>query len=193
MDLIFPHPTHAEDQPVSHLILTTHVLHRGFQTGAFVGALTGTIRSVFGLLYSRPPSSSSSANRNQIKFAINGAKSHGISPLTRTIIRSTGVGGLVGAGLMGVWVPYKMAGCELIEWQDRAWALLENKGQNDIDRCSVGGGLLGVGATMLLRSSSPALPGIWKMVLGGAGGGSVLGVIGYIGWRLGVRNGERLE
>lgn len=38
MSRLFPHPPYAEDQPLSHTILYTHVLTRGIQAGTLIGA-----------------------------------------------------------------------------------------------------------------------------------------------------------
>jgi hypothetical protein len=36
MSRFVPYTDYAKDKPVSHIILTTHVMYRGFQTGAVV-------------------------------------------------------------------------------------------------------------------------------------------------------------
>ncbi|VUC22667.1 unnamed protein product, partial [Clonostachys rosea] len=46
MSRFFPHPPYAEDQPLYHTILTTHVLTRGLTTGSIIGSLITASRQV---------------------------------------------------------------------------------------------------------------------------------------------------
>ena len=92
MSLAFPHTFYAEDQPLSAVILTTHVLDRGFQSGAFLGLFYGAGRSIF----------SRGATNNPAFFGI-------------PLLRSAGVGGAVGIGLMVVGLPIRMWGREEIK------------------------------------------------------------------------------
>lgn len=104
------HPPHAEDQPYAHLILTTHVFDRGFQAGSVLGVAVGIVRA----LRSRNPYLS----------------------VASIITRSTGSAAFLGSCAMTIVLPIRMAGKERIEWQDRAWRLLENKGQVEVDTWS---------------------------------------------------------
>jgi hypothetical protein len=77
MSRFVPYTDYAKDKPVSHTILTTHVMYRGFQTGAVV--------------------------EHSLKFAISLSK----KPTTlrnETVpaitLRSTGIGALAGTALM---------------------------------------------------------------------------------------------
>lgn len=81
-----------------------------------------------------------------------------------------------------------MWGREEIEWQDRSWRLLENKGQLETDDWTYGGMLAGLAATALLRR-----PVGWAAALGSVGAGSVAGTLGYMGWRYGVHGGKHQE
>lgn len=77
-----------------------------------------------------------------------------------------------------------MWGREKIEWQDRAWRLLENKGQVECDDFAAGGAVVGLlGAGWGMRGVGLG----WRGVVGGAGVGSLVGVMGYMGWRYGVK------
>jgi hypothetical protein len=159
MSRFFPHPPYAEDQPFSKTILTTHVLHRGFTAGALVGPLIGLPYYYF---------SKSSVPRT----------------LSSTIFRSAGVGTVVGTGLLSIGLAARMRDKEPIEWSDRSWRLLENKGQVEVDDWSCGGAIMGAAATVAARTNMG-----WRGLLGGAGLGSLVGVGGYMVWRHGVNGG----
>lgn len=161
MTTLFPHTPYAEEQPLSHTILITHVLDRGFQTGAVFGSLYGAARHA----YVRRTTSS----------------------ITAPILRSAGVGGVIGIALSALATGIRMWGREKIEWQDRAWRLLENKGQVECDTFATEGAVAGVAAVAWrhgVRTTG------WRTIAGGAGLGSLVGVIGYMGWRYGVKGGK---
>ena len=80
-----------------------------------------------------------------------------------------------------------MWGREEIEWKDRSWRLLENKGQVECDDWTYPGMVAGLAG--VLGSGSGRAMG-WRGVVGGAGLGSVLGMVGYMGWRYGVKGGR---
>ncbi|CAH0017670.1 unnamed protein product, partial [Clonostachys rhizophaga] len=77
MSRFFPHPPYAEDQPLHHTILTTHVLTRGFTAGAIVGSLLSASRHVL-----------SPARRQQP-----------VARLLPRLLASSSTGALVGVGL----------------------------------------------------------------------------------------------
>jgi hypothetical protein len=158
MSRFFPHTAYAEDQPFSHTILATHVLTRGFQAGAVMGPLVALPQYLI-----RKPT----------------------LPLAPTLLRSIGVGSLVGTGLLTVGLTARMWDKEPIEWADRSWRLLENKGQVEVDDWSYGGAVLGAGAATLARSNMG-----WRGILGGTGLGSIAGVGGYMVYRYGIRGGK---
>ncbi|MCJ1290604.1 hypothetical protein MMC34_002144 [Xylographa carneopallida] len=133
MSHLFPHTPYAEDQPLAHTILTTHVLFRGFQSGAAVGLLLGSARHSLSLL------------RQRRSPSLLYTPSHLTFP-PATIVRSTALGAVVGTVLMAVALPGRMWGREDIEWRDRSWRLLENKGQKEVDAWGVLGA--GVGAVV---------------------------------------------
>ncbi|MCJ1256292.1 hypothetical protein MMC24_004113 [Lignoscripta atroalba] len=169
MSRYFPHSDYAEDQPFFKTLLTAHVLYRGFQSGSMLGIVAGTTRSL---------------------LLLRGSTLAAIGPLVRaTIERSAGVGGVMGTGLLAVSLTARMWGREEIEWRDRSWRLLENQGQMEVDDWSLAGAVLGaVAVTMSTRRGELRR---WRRVVGGAGIGSMAGVMGYMAWRYGVRGGKR--
>ncbi|KAL2059950.1 hypothetical protein VTL71DRAFT_10105 [Oculimacula yallundae] len=166
MSRLFPHPPYAEDQPLSTSILTTHVLTRGIQVGSLAGTFAGT--SLLALRHfsvlSRPKLRSSART---------------------TLLRSTGVGALTGFALLAIGLRIQMYGKEDIEWKDRSWRLLENKGQLECDDWTYPAMLAG-GLAAMTRARVWG----WRGVLGGVGAGSLLGMAGSIGWRHGVKGGK---
>jgi hypothetical protein len=157
MSRFFPQAEYAEDQPYAHTILTTHVLTRGFQAGSLVSLPIAGALSFY-------------RHRNPLPRP----------SFTTTLLRSTGRGAVIGTGLLGVALVRRMWGREEIEWQDRSWRLLGNKGQVECDDWTYGGMAAGlVGGVKGLRG-----------VIGGLGIGSVVGMVGYMGWRYGIRGGE---
>ena len=159
--VFLPHPAYAEDQHLSRLILGTHVLSRGFQTGALFGSLVGTARHLY-------------THRTT-------------TALLPTLLRSSGTGGAIGVALMVVGLEARMWGREEIEWQDRSWRLLENKGQVECDTFSALGAVAGTG---IVAARTGIRQAGWKMLVGGGGVGGLLGVVGYMGWRYGVKGGK---
>jgi hypothetical protein len=158
MSRFFPHAAYAEDQPYGHTILTAHVLSRGFAVGSGVGLVSSLIRHYF-----RPTPS-----------------------LRLSLLRGSGNGALIGTGLLAVALVGRMRGREEIEWKDRSWRLLWNRGQVEVDDWWIGGaglGAVGVAARRELRALG------WRGAVGGAGLGSLLGMLGHAGWRYGIKGG----
>lgn len=184
MSHLWPHPAYAEDQPHALAILTTHVLYRGFQTGAIVGPLVGAARHyALPLVFSRKAVPSSSSSPAPPSASI--ARTRPRPPLL--LLRSTGTGAVWGLAIGAAMVPGRMWGRGEIEWKDRAWRLLENKGQVEVDGWgAVGVALGGVGVGVLGRRSGWS----WRMRVGGLGMGSTVGVLGYMVWRHGVNGGK---
>lgn len=75
----------------------------------------------------------------------------------------------------------RMYGREEIEWKDRSWRLLENKNQNQTDEWSaagmVGGAVVGAAVGRSVGVAS------WRAAMGGAGAGSVFGVVVMAAWK----------
>ncbi|KAH0497779.1 hypothetical protein TgHK011_005064 [Trichoderma gracile] len=171
MSRLFPHTPYAEDQPLPHLILTTHVLTRALTTGSIIGlTLTSLRQSIPSLRRPSPP------------FP---------EQLLLSVTRST----VITTAIVGVGLAARMWGREPIEWQDRSWRLLENRGQLELDDWTysgMGAALLATGAMRLRGGGGPARLG-WRGVAGAAGMGSVGGMIGYMAWRYGVNGGKFVE
>ncbi|EME79684.1 uncharacterized protein MYCFIDRAFT_37873 [Pseudocercospora fijiensis CIRAD86] len=167
MSRFFPHTPYAEEQPYSHTLLYSHVLYRGFQTGTTLGLGSVAIQSAYGCVRGR-------------------------SSIARAaILPITGRWALVTTALMVPATYGRMYGREEIEWRDRSWRLLENKGQVETDDWSLIGTV--VGAMAALRQSTVKVTGMRRAmrVAGGAGVGSMVGVAGYMAWRYGVHGGKR--
>lgn len=167
MSPIWTHPPYAEDQLHSTPILITHVLFRGFQTGAMIGPALGSLRYALPLIRTTSPARAS---------------------LVSVLLRSTGTGAVVGTVLAGVGLVSRMWGREEIEWKDRAWRLLENRGQVEVDKWSVVGVVLG-GMEWVWRTGGVG-GGRWRRRIGSLGMGSTAGVLGYMVWRHGVHGGK---
>jgi len=161
MSRFFPHTEYAEDQPWARTVLTYHVLDRGFQSGAFFGLVVGSVRSLF--RHSRP--------------------------FQTILLGSTGYGAIIGTALMIPGLPGYMASKTDIEWKDRSWRLLENEGQTQVDDWSNAG--LVVGTLAAARSPAVRQAGRLSVVklTGGAAIGNLVGVMGYMVWRYGMKGG----
>jgi len=166
MSILWPHPPYAEDQPHTTAILTTHVLLRGFQLGAAVGPIAAPIRYRILRRAPSPP------------------------PFLPTLLHTTSSSAFVGTGILALALVGRMWGREDIEWKDRAWRLLENEGQVEVDTWSGVGMVGGAAATVGVGRRYGLVRG-FRDVVGGAGLGGVAGVLGYVGWRYGIRGGER--
>ena len=161
MSRFFLHTEYAEDQPYARTILTTHVLDRGFQSGAVIGLGIGAVRSLV---------------RRQ--------------PIATAILRSTGLGAIIGTALMIPGLPFYMWNTSDIEWQDRSWRLLENEGQKEVDDWTSVGFVGGALATARSEAFRQARSGRWLKLIGGTAVGELLGVAGYMVWRYGVHGGK---
>ena len=80
-----------------------------------------------------------------------------------------------------------MWGREEIEWKDRSWRLLENKGQLEVDTWSAAG--VGAGTIALVTSSWGRGAG-WRVQVGSCGMGATVGMLGYMIWRHGIKGGK---
>ena len=174
------HTEYAEDQPYARTILTGHVLHRGFQTGVFVGTFITIIRSSVAI--ARGTTSIAALNTFFLP----------------QLQRSAGIVGLCSFGALGLALMGKMRNAEEIEWKDRTWRLLENEGQVECDKWAVAGSMLGVGALgyaavkghfPIAALQNKATP--WLRIVGSAGLGNAAGVIGYLVWRKAVRGNKK--
>lgn len=160
MTSLFPHPPYAEDQPSSHAILYLHVIRASAMTATFLSVpLTGLSVLISRLRQQPAPPT---------------------TLLTRLLVNSAR-GVVVGtvAGAVMTWG--RMRGREEVEWQDRSWRLLENKGEVDTDWETVAGTGVGAvaGAVAARRGVVPV--GVGRAALGGAGMGLGSGVLFMVG------------
>jgi len=181
MSRFYPHTEYPEDQPFSRTILTVHVLSRGYLVGSMIGFGVGTTAHLAALYKSRHASSSDSP----------------ISPLSRPLslrlLRSAGLGAFIGLAVLSVGLPAQMYAKEDIEWKDRSWRLLENKGQVETDDWIGVGALAGLGGVL-----SPAVAkkygGLhvlgWRGVIGGAALGTLGGAAGQLLYRQWYKGGK---
>ncbi|QYS95055.1 hypothetical protein H0G86_002370 [Trichoderma simmonsii] len=170
MSRYFPHTPYAEDQPLSHVILTTHVLTRAVTAGSIIGLVLTSVRQSIPSL--RRP-----------------------GPLSEKLLLSATRSTIITTAIVGVGLTARMWGREPIEWQDRSWRLLENRGQLETDDWTyggMGGALLATGLMGVRGAGGPAKLG-WRGVAGAAGIGSVGGMIGYMAWRYGINGGKFVE
>ncbi|KAF6819165.1 hypothetical protein CSOJ01_01550 [Colletotrichum sojae] len=186
MSRYFPHPPYAEDQPLSHTILTVHVLGRGYTTGAVVGL--GAL-SVGGL--NKRIRGAGAAKTTTATIASSAAATTLRTTGVHRVLRSTGTASLIGMTLMGLALAGRMQGREDIEWRDRSWRLLANEGQVETDDWTVGGTVAGLVGLGVWRQAGGAAAGAGvRVVAGAAGVGSVVGTVGYLAWRYGVHKGR---
>ena len=155
MSRYFPHTAYAEDQPLLHAILTTHVLTRGVTTSTVVGLVATSARQLVRRGGPRP-----------------------------SLVHVSATSILVGVPLTAVALAARMYGRQPIEWHDRSWRLMENKGQLETDDWTYGG--MAAGAVVAAARVGFA----WRTLLGGAGLGSVVGTLGYLAWRHGLNGGK---
>ncbi|KAB8338943.1 hypothetical protein FH972_021883 [Carpinus fangiana] len=182
--------SYAEDQPLPKLILTSHVLHRGFQAGAFVGLLVGTARpSVSFLLTSSASRTQNVSSPGSPKLAPTNPSPQTprvkLLPSTNSLLKGSARGAITGTAFLSVGLTARMWGREEVEWADRSWRLLHNEGQVEVDDWSFIATAFGAlfGATRV----GPKI----MMTIGGAALGNVAGVVGYMGWRYGMMGGSR--
>ncbi|KXT07507.1 hypothetical protein AC579_2172 [Pseudocercospora musae] len=161
MSRFFPHAAYAEEQPYPHALLYSHVLYRGFQTGATLGLGSVALQSAYG------------------------------SVPRAAILPITGRWALITTTLMVPATHGRMYGREEIEWKDRSWRLLENEGQVETDDWSLVGTLAGAAASLRRSAVEETGGTRVLRVAGGAGVGSMIGVAGYMLWRYGVHGGKR--
>ncbi|KAF2017317.1 hypothetical protein BU24DRAFT_420356 [Aaosphaeria arxii CBS 175.79] len=156
MTSLFPHAAYAEDQVSSHAILYLHVTRAAAMMGSFISLITA------------PTSLLASRYRHKTPFTFT-------TLVPRLFTHSAR--GIVLGSVAGVLMTYgRMRGKEEIEWQDRTWRLLENKGEVATDWWVFDGAAAGavVGALGVRRGRIPV--GLSTGVLGGAGIGSSAGV-----------------
>lgn len=160
MTSIFPHPQYAEDQPNARVILYLHVMRASAMTFSFLSLPYTGISLLRSRLRKQPMTTTTALSR---------------------VLLNSGRGLVLGtvAGAAMTWG--RMRGREEVEWQDRSWRLLENKGEVQTDWETIGatgvGALAGVAAA---RRGAVLIP-VRRAALGGAGLGLGSGVLFMIG------------
>lgn len=195
MSQFFPHAQYAEDQPYSRTILTGHVLSRGFIIGAGAGVGFGGLAHLVSRFAARKvpsPSAphvaaSSTAGEFLADYPLN-------RPTSLKLLHSAGYGSFLGVLALTFGLTYLMRGKDDIEWKDRSWRLLENKGQVGMDNWIFGGSLAGAGlvASPPVAKRYGGIAGLgWRGVVGGAAVGSLAGLAGFVGTKLGSKGEKR--
>jgi hypothetical protein len=160
MTSLFTHTPYAEDQPNSHAILYLHVMRASAMSFTFISLFQFPI-SVIRARRSATPIPTSTLVASTLKIS-------GRSLIVGTL-----------AGVAMTWG--RMRGREEIEWQDRSWRILENKGEVHTDWMSLGGASAGavVGLAAARRGRIPGT--VSNAALGGAGVGMASGIPFMIG------------
>ena len=166
MSRFWPQAAYAEDQPYYKAILQTHVMYRGFQVGAITGTAAGLAHSA--ILW-----------RNSATPVV----------MRATMLSYIGIGAILSTVLCAVATPVLMRSREEIEWRDRSWRLLQNKGQVAVDDWSLAGSIVGAAAVAARKEAGKQLG--WKRFMGGVGLGNMAGIVGYMAWR-GLSKGEEV-
>ncbi|EFY91788.1 hypothetical protein MAC_02073 [Metarhizium acridum CQMa 102] len=110
--------------------------------------------------------------------------------VSHRILRASSAGALWGLGVGAAVVAGRMYGREPVEWQDRSWRLLENRGQLEMDDWTY----LGMGSGVAAAWATGSLKGLGgRGVLGAVGAGGVVGGLAWAGWRFGVNGGRFKE
>ncbi|KAK6537807.1 hypothetical protein TWF694_010712 [Orbilia ellipsospora] len=163
LNALYPTSDYAEEQPLGHFILTTHVVHRTLPIGAFI--------------------SSAIPLTSKFIFRRAAAQAH---PAPMLLLRSNSTGFFV-SSIIGLGMTFgRMNGREDIEWKDRSWRLLRNKGQTELDDFSAAGLVLGSVVGAVQRGPLP----LWRGVLGGAGLGTLAGTLVFAAWKLSTSKKE---
>lgn len=162
---------YAEDQPHSRTILHTHVLHRALTTAPLLSLpLNLSLRA-----YARK------------RFP--GAPVANL-PFLTSLTRTTGIVSVFVMGALEIALLARMKGKEEVEWQDRSWRLLGNRGQQEMDLWGYAGGVGGGVGWVVLRKVRPVGWGGWKAGVGSVGLGNFVGCLGEMGWRAGWKGGR---
>ncbi|KAF2873066.1 hypothetical protein BDV95DRAFT_568697 [Massariosphaeria phaeospora] len=156
MTSLFPHAPYAEDQSRAHEILYLHVIRAAAMMGSGIAMLTAPVS----LLVSR--------YRHNTPFD---------QPtfIPRLLIHA-GRGIVIGSVLGGLMTWGRMRGKEEIEWQDRSWRILENKGEVNTDWWTIDGAAIGAVAGVFLARGGRLPMSVTRSAVGGAGIGMNAGV-----------------
>ncbi|KAH7074941.1 hypothetical protein BKA63DRAFT_514030 [Paraphoma chrysanthemicola] len=160
MTSLFPHTAYAEDQPNGHAILYLHVMRASAMSFSFIS-------------FFRFPVSLLNARYRKLPIDMRA--------ITARTLQSSGHALVIGsvAGALMTWG--RMRGKEEIEYQDRAWRILENKGEGKTDWAVMGGAGAGAIAGLLAARRGVIPVSVGSAVLGGMGAGASIGVPFMIG------------
>lgn len=155
MTSLFPHPVYAEDQPNAHAILYLHVMRASAMSFSFASLMRFPASLIL-----------SSYRKQPIDF----------NTLFARTLHTSGRSLLLGvsAGALMTWG--RMRGREGVEWKDRSWRILENKGEVKTDWVTLGGAGAGAVAAVLAARRGRLDVSAGKAVLGGTGIGMASGV-----------------
>jgi hypothetical protein len=154
MDTLYPQTPYAEDQPNAPAILYIHVMRASAMTFTFFSLARIPITLI----------------RNRVR----GLPVNTSALLARTL-QSSGRAFVAGSAVGAFMTWGRMRGLEDVEWQDRSWRILGNKGEVQTDWVTMGG--MGAGAVAgALAARRGVLPvSVGKSVIGGAAAGSSVG------------------
>ncbi|KAF2036047.1 hypothetical protein EK21DRAFT_83770 [Setomelanomma holmii] len=160
MTSLFPHTAYAEDQPNAHAILYLHVMRASAMSFSFI--------SLF-----RFPASLLNARYRKAPIDMRTVTARTLQSSGRALVLGSAVGALMTWG--------RMRGKEEIEWQDRAWRVLENKGEVKTDWVAMGGLSAGAAAGLVAARRGVLPTSAGNAILGGAGAGAAVGIPFMIG------------
>lgn len=152
-DLLFKKYQYAEDQKYAKEILSCHVFMKGIESGSSLGLLSGIVYGVFRKVRKHP------------------------FPSFRALGNFSVVGTLIGLGLTGAALTYKMKSMDDIGVKDRAWRLQRNIPQQRMDLFTAGGMSLGAFLGIARMTSGKSLMGVARCFSIGA----VVGLASYFG------------
>ncbi|KAM0278529.1 hypothetical protein ACHAQH_005096 [Verticillium albo-atrum] len=196
MSRFFPHTAFAEDQPLAHTILWAHVLTRAATLGSILGLGTFALRSTAGsrLPFLAYPSldvdaASIRASTTLTKTAAPSANLSANPVRAARLLGTVGSATVATVGVTALITIVHMRGRDEIEWLDRSWRLRANPFQTEVDDWTYGASLAALAVAGVRFRGQIARIG-WRGVVGVAGLGSVIGTVGYMGWRHGFKGGE---
>ncbi|KAL6705515.1 hypothetical protein ACN47E_006632 [Coniothyrium glycines] len=155
MTSLFPHPEYAEDQPNAHAILYLHVMRASAMSFSFI-----------------------SLGQLPLSLLLSRYRNTRIDPkvlLARTL-KTSGQSLMLGAAAGALMVWGRMRGREEIEWKDRSWRILENRGEVQTDWVTLGGAGVGAAAAVVAARRGVLHPSVGNAALSGAGLGMASGV-----------------
>jgi hypothetical protein len=154
MDSIFPQAVYAEDQKNSKAILYLHVMRASAMSFTFFGFFR------FPVALAR-----AQVRKTPVDWP---------AIVARTL-QSSGRAFALGSALGALATWGRMRGKQEIEWQDRAWRILGNKGEMKTDWTTVGGMGAGAVASVVAARRGVIPISVGAAVLGGASLGSGIG------------------